>query len=163
MSKLCSGHISEDGSEQITLEALLAHEHWVLIDGLVYDIEHYELHPGSQHLEASGVHLAQVASTYYSTTPPMPGTSSLRAGPITVTPHSNAVMISGRGIGIDCGVEFREIGHSPKARQQMRQFLIGEIGDLKCDETPAIGDEELKNVAQHEELLPEDTTAGAVL
>ena len=29
--------------------------------------------------------------------------------------------------GIDCGPQFREIGHSPKAQKLMDQFLIGEL------------------------------------
>eukprot|EP00656_Telonema_subtile_P015293 TRINITY_DN17996_c0_g1_i2.p1 TRINITY_DN17996_c0_g1~~TRINITY_DN17996_c0_g1_i2.p1 ORF type:complete len:106 (+),score=19.09 TRINITY_DN17996_c0_g1_i2:57-374(+) len=39
-----------DSERAISTEELLKNQHWVLIDGKVYDIEHFDTHPGDSGL-----------------------------------------------------------------------------------------------------------------
>eukprot|EP00656_Telonema_subtile_P015292 TRINITY_DN17996_c0_g1_i1.p1 TRINITY_DN17996_c0_g1~~TRINITY_DN17996_c0_g1_i1.p1 ORF type:complete len:129 (+),score=32.24 TRINITY_DN17996_c0_g1_i1:57-443(+) len=85
-----------DSERAISTEELLKNQHWVLIDGKVYDIEHFDTHPGGMHilLQNSAAHRHELSQVW-------------------------------KDYDIDCVEQFDEIGHSPKSRDQLGEFCVG--------------------------------------
>ncbi len=109
-----------DSERAISTEELLKNQHWVLIDGKVYDIEHFDTHPGDSGLagpQVSRWNAHPAAEQCGPQTRAQPGLEGLRwclhHAPLTIL------------LDIDCVEQFDEIGHSPKSRDQLGEFCVG--------------------------------------